>query len=146
MTFRSASLFATLVLAIVLAIPAAFASEVVIQVTEVKSDAGEIGCALFSSSKGFPMERANAKLLWQPAKRDGVTCRFRDLEPGQYAVAVSHDLNGNRLTDTKIFGIPKEDWGVSNNVRPRMRAPKFREAAFPLAEGETVRIEIKVGR
>ena len=75
-----------------------------------------------------------------------VTCRFTSIEPGQYAVAVMHDLNGNHRTDTKMFGIPTEDWGVSNNSRPRLRAPNFDEAAFSVAEGKTVAIEIKVGR
>lgn len=88
-----------------------WAGEVVVKVTGISQDAGEIGCALFGDAKGFPMERANAKAVWQPANRAGVTCRFPGLTQGRYAVAVSHDVNGNRKTDTKLFGIPTEDWG-----------------------------------
>ncbi len=126
--------------------PAVWAGEVVVQVSGIKADTGEIGCALFGDAKGFPMERANAKAVWQAASQEGVTCRFADVPPGRYGVAVSHDLNGNRKTDTRFFGIPTEDWGVSNNVRPRMRAPRFEEAAFAVGEGEIVTVKVKVGR
>lgn len=74
-----------------------------------------------------------------------MTRRFAGLEPGNYAVVVSHDLNGNGRTDTKLIGIPTEDWSGSNNVRPRMRPPNFQEAVFPVAEGKTVSIQVRVG-
>lgn len=38
------------------------ASEVFVQVGDIKSDTGEVGCALFSSAKGFPIERSGVKL------------------------------------------------------------------------------------
>jgi uncharacterized protein (DUF2141 family) len=129
-------------------------SQVLVQVTDIKSAEGEIGCALFNTEKGFPIDSLDAKVIWQPANPNGVTCEFTALEPGSYtalepgsyAVSVSNDLNGNLRTDTKMFGIPTEDWGVSNNVRPRMRAPGFREAAFQLAGNQDLAIEVKVGR
>ena len=34
-----------------------------------------------------------------------------------------------------MFGIPKEPWGVANGVRPKMRPPRFEEAAFEIAVG-----------
>jgi uncharacterized protein (DUF2141 family) len=72
-----------------------------------------------------------------------VTCRFEALAPGDYAVAVSHDLNGNKKADTNFVGIPTEAWGVSNNVRPGLRAPRFDEARFSVpAEGATIAVRI----
>lgn len=124
----------------------ALAGEVAIQVSGIQSETGEIGCTLFSSPEGFPLAPKTAAMQWHRAGRRGVTCRFEGLKPGTYAAAVSHDLNGNRRTDTKLFGIPTEDWGVSNNIRPRMRAPKFQEAAFQVADGQAVTLDVKVGR
>lgn len=92
------------------------------------------------------MEPARATQLWLPASPDGVQCRFENLPPGRYAVAVSHDINGNRRTDTNLFGIPTEDWGVSNNVRPTLRAPRFDEAAVQVPEGNPTTIEVRLGR
>lgn len=134
--------------AVLLALPLspAAAAELVVAVTGIQSATGEVGCALFPSAQGFPMERGSAVMQWQPAKPAGVTCRFEGLKAGTYAVAISHDLNGNRVTDTNFLGIPREDWGVSNDIRPTMRAPRFEEAAFRLADGPAARITIQVGR
>jgi len=123
----------------------ASAVELVVTVSGLQGPEGEVGCALYRSAEGFPMDAGKAATVWQKAKPGSVECRFENVAPGRYAVAVSVDLNGNRKTDTGFMGIPREDWGVSNNVRPKMRAPKFEEAAFEVT-GETTRIEIKAGR
>lgn len=74
-----------------------------------------------------------------------VECRFKDVAPGPFAVAVSVDWNGNRKTDKNLFGIPTEPWGVSNNVRPSLRPPRFDEASGTMPEGD-LRIEVKVAK
>lgn len=123
------------------------AADLVVRVTGIASAQGEIGCALYSSAGGFPMDPAKASGVWVKAQTDAVECRFAGLRPGAYALAVSHDLNGNRKTDTNFVGMPKEAWGVSNNVRPRMRPPRFEEARFEIKDGEAVaRLEVKIGR
>jgi uncharacterized protein (DUF2141 family) len=119
------------------------AGELIVEIAGIRSERGEIGCALFSSEAGFPMDTKAARLDWQPARPGATTCRFLALTPGRYALAVSHDLNVNKKTDTNLFGVPTEDWGVSNNVRPSMRAPRFNEAAFDITEG-TTRIAVTV--
>ena len=128
------------------AIGSAHAQELIVKVTMAKSTKGEVGCALFSSATGFPNENVAMPAQWQPSSTDGVVCRFTDIKPGPYAVAVSHDLNGNRRTDTNFLGIPTEDWGVSNNVRPTLRAPTFDEARFEVGATGVTTLEIKLGR
>lgn len=127
-------------------IGSAHAQELIVKVTMVKSTKGEVGCALFNNATGFPNENVAMPSQWQAPSTDGVVCRFSDIKPGPYAVAVSHDLNGNRRTDTNFLGIPKEDWGVSNNVRPNLRAPTFDEARFEVAATGVTTLEIKLGR
>ena len=124
---------------------AALAETVEVVVSGVKSDDGEIRCALFASAEGFPMTTGKARMVGHPARRSGVTCRFENVTPGTYAVAVSHDLNGNKRTDTNFIGIPREDWGVSKGARPSMRAPRFAEAQFQVANAP-VRLDVKVAR
>lgn len=125
--------------------PAA-ATSLTVAVSGIESDDGEIGCALYRSADGFPMEPAKATQQWHPAEKRGVECRFDGLEPGAYALAVSHDFNGNRETDTNFVGIPKEPWGVSNNVRPFMRAPTFEEAQVRLDGNAPVEIGVEVAQ
>jgi uncharacterized protein (DUF2141 family) len=123
------------------------AETVVVVVSGIQDREGEIGCALFPRAEGFPMntEKSAAAMRVKP-QSGSVECRFEGVAPGAYAVAVSHDRNGNGKTDTNLVGIPKEDWGVSNNVRPRMRPPKFDEAAFTVAAGRETRIDVRLGR
>lgn len=114
----------------------ALAADVVVRIGGVTRATGEIGCALFDADKGFPMDNASARALWQPATPDGVICRFADVAAGRYAVSVAYDLNGNRRVDTNVIGLPTEAWGVSNGVRPTLRAPRFDEAAFTVPGGD----------
>ena len=122
------------------------AAEILVNVSGVESGAGEIGCALFKSADGFPMEPSKSRQQWLPASAKGVSCRFDDVADGSYAVSVSLDMNANKKVDTNFLGIPKEPWGVSNNVRPSLRAPTFDEAVFKVVDGKTVTIDVKVAK
>lgn len=44
--------------------------------------------------------------------------------------------------DTNFFGIPKEDYGCSNNARGFMGPPKYDDAKFQLSENKTIEIKI----
>ncbi len=124
-----------------------WASDLIVEISGIQSDAGEVGCALFLNTAGFPREPSQAvRQRWQPAKIPTVTCRFDGLKPGHYAVAVTHDLNGNHRTDANVFGMPTEDWGVSNNVRPAFRAPTFDEAMFAVTDASPMTIAIRLAR
>lgn len=124
--------------------PALHAAEVVVQVRGAASDAGSVGCSLFSSAQGFPMDSRSARQLWVPVAQGSALCRFEDVAPGTYAISVGHDLNGNRRVDTNFLGIPTEGWGVSNNVVPSLRAPRFEEAAFKVEGDAPVALDIRI--
>lgn len=122
------------------------AGDLIVDVTNIQSAEGEIGCTLHPEPDQFPMGQDGLTMIWQDADPAGVQCQFTGLTEGTYAVAVSHDLNGNRKTDTNFLGIPKEAWGVTNNVRPRLRAPRFEEAQMQIGETEVIRTEIRIDR
>ena len=44
--------------------------------------------------------------------------------------------------DTNLFGIPKEDYGCSNNARGFMGPPKYNDAKFQLTGNKTIDIKI----
>ena len=65
------------------------------------------------------------------------------VEPGDYAIAVYHDQNGNGKMDKRMFGIPKEPYGFSNNIKPVMSAPKFSECRFTVGDsGKAISIKL----
>ena len=105
---------------------------------------GAAGIAVWNQAQGFPEDIEHAVATTYATIRDGVAmARFDQLEPGTYAITVYHDRNANRRFDKNWLGMPKEDWGVSNNVRPRLRAPRFNEAMMTVGAGETL-VEIRV--
>ncbi|MBO2031964.1 DUF2141 domain-containing protein [Siccationidurans ginsengisoli] len=53
-----------------------------------------------------------------------------ELAPGDWAVALTQDTNDNGKLDKNMLGIPTEPYAFSNNVRPRLAAPKFDECKF----------------
>ena len=105
---------------------------------------GAAGIAVWHAARGFPEEIEHALASTYATISDGVAVAgFGQLEPGSYAITVYHDKNDNRRFDKNWLGMPKEAWGVSNNVRPRLRAPRFAEAMLDLEVGEQL-VEIRV--
>ncbi len=66
-------------------------------------------------------------------------CFFSPVQPGRGTPV--HDENGDRKVDTTFVGMPVEQWGVAQSIRPALRAPRFEEAAFKAVAdaGEIVR-------
>lgn len=76
--------------------------------------------------------------------KQAIDVPFDSIPDGTYAISVFLDENGNGILDTNGFGIPKEDYGFSNNVRPLTRAANFDEAKFELkGKGAPIVIEVK---
>lgn len=63
---------------------------------------------------------------------------------GEYAVKVFHDENSNGELDKRLFGIPAEAYGFSNDARGTMGPPEYEKAAFKLdAPKKEITITIK---
>ncbi|AWM34515.1 DUF2141 domain-containing protein [Hymenobacter nivis] len=65
------------------------------------------------------------------------------LAKGEWAVALTQDVNNNDKLDKNLLGIPTEPYAFSNNVRPRLSAPNFEECKFMVdADGQVVTIRL----
>ena len=143
-TWAAKGMLASLV---ALAASTSSAAEVVVRIGGLSEPLGQVGCSLFAGPAGFPKDSSGARQLWQAADAKGVTCRFADVPEGTYAVSIGHDLNSNKRVDANFVGLPTEQWGVSNNARPNLRAPRFDEAMFKVAaDAKEVVIDIKVAK
>jgi uncharacterized protein (DUF2141 family) len=119
------------------------AAELIVKVESASTD-GNIGCSLFSNPKGFPMDSIQATQKFSQNTPTGVEFVFSNLKSGKYAVSVMNDKNGNKTLDKNLLGIPKEEWGVSNNIRPTLRAPSFEEAAIEINEKNDLTLIIRI--
>ena len=131
--------------------PAAVAA-VTVAVSGVHDRDSVLRVNLYRSADGFPADTSKAyqkrdivlKSLAPNAPLDPLRVSFTGLPPGTYAVCSIHDSNSNNKLDTNFLGIPREDWAVSNDARPRFRSPHFDEAQFTVGAGETKAIAFRV--
>ncbi len=104
---------------------------IIIELETLKNHDGVLLVSLFSDKEGFPDE-------WEKAFRSEIVpiteelreIRLEDIPHGTYSLAIVHDENENMKLDTNFFGVPKEGYGFSNNVRGRFGPPKFSDALF----------------
>ncbi len=122
---------------------AGHAAELTMTVTNLRSDAGVVEFALYSTPESFPKRgamMAGKRVRISGAKAVGV---FPDLAPGTYAVAVYHDENDNDRFDKNLIGFPLEGYGFSNDAPAFFDPPTFAEAAVRVpAEGSAITIRM----
>ena len=100
-----------------------------VEITNLKNGNGKLWLALFRPQDKFGEGKPNIYEIIEVHSKADQAATFQ-LEPGKYALAVYHDLNGNDLLDKNFIGIPKEPYGFSNDFRPRFSPPKFKDCAF----------------
>jgi uncharacterized protein (DUF2141 family) len=67
-------------------------------------------------------------------ENETVTLVFDSIPPGEYALSAYQDENDNYKLDTKIFGIPTEKYGFSNNAKGKMGPPAYEDCMIKVEE------------
>ena len=120
----------------------ACADELILHVDNIR-EAGEIHIAIYDDAQAFEADRGDEggaapgiiEGTIEPVEPGSVIYRY-ELPAGTYAIGIFHDANLNNRLDNFFFGIPKEQYGFSNNARGFMGPPSFEDAAFTV-EGVT---------
>ncbi len=103
---------------------------------------GEIRIAVFNSEEKYTKDPVHAVVL--PVDSTTIVWEQDSLPYGEYAIAVYHDKNTNGKIDTNFLGIPKEDYGFSNNARGRFGPASWKDSKFSVETSVyTTEIEIK---
>ncbi|GAB5348659.1 DUF2141 domain-containing protein [Alteriqipengyuania sp. 357] len=112
--------------------------DVVVTVVDVRSAQGTVLACLTPSENAFP-DCGEDRLAQHRVVRANsrVTIVFNDVPPGEYAISLLHDENGNGKADKTLF-LPKEGFGFSRDAKARFGPPRFSSAAFRVAEDQTV--------
>ena len=129
---------ATLAAGLLLVAQITSAATVTVVISKLESDRGTLNIRVYDSSRNWleddGMLTAQA-LVVADHHRDGVISTTIELEPGEYAIYVHHDDNGNGKMDTRIFPpIPREPVGTSNDAEPGFGPPRYRDAKFEVGE------------
>ena len=114
-------------------------NSVKVVVAGLHSNDGNVYCSLFSSADGFPGDSAKAaKKTTSKIENGQASCIFSSVAPGDYAVSVFQDENGNGKLDRNFIGMPKEGVGASNDAAGKFGPPKFDDARFSYKGGSSV--------
>jgi uncharacterized protein (DUF2141 family) len=116
---------------------------IVVDVESFRNDQGDALFALFRTSEGFPKEPLKAARRVASAIANAHSqVVFDDVEPGEFAVSVLHDEDGDREVKTGMLGIPREGIGFSRDARAVFGPPKYKNAQLTLAPGANVTVLI----
>jgi uncharacterized protein (DUF2141 family) len=100
-----------------------------VEIQNIDSANGNIMLAVFEKEQDFLIdERAIFAKAYSIPQKGSMLISIPALPFGKYAIAVYHDANNNQELDKNMFGVPKEAYGFSNNVRSKWRAPQYKEA------------------
>ena len=126
------------------AIPMGTPATLMVHLRNIRCEKGSVTAYLYSSAEGFPnkIEKAfrTAKAI---ISENGGMVVFKEIPSGDYAIAVYHDENGDGKIEQSFLRIPKEGYGISNNVRGTFGLPSFRVAKFSIQSPQTT-IEIRL--
>ena len=142
---NTASPFASFALAIAVSLAAVgpvAAADLTVKLHGIRAQTGLVKIAVVGSQDGWDGKAAPVQADGTPAHGEDATFSFKDLKPGEYAVMITHDENGNGKMDTNVMGMPLEGYGFSNNPQV-MRKPTWDEARFTVTDSD-VAIDVEL--
>ena len=107
-------------------------AEITVHIENLNNNNGKLLVGLYKTDEDFLKKTYKGIVAEINNNRSTVT--FKDVPLGVYAVSFVHDENENGKMDTNFMGIPKEDYGCSNNAKGFMGAPKWKDAKFELKD------------
>ena len=103
---------------------------------------GYIRIGIFNASDTFLKKGSTFKNYKIAVEDSTATIIIDDLPKGEYAFILYHDKNNDGKMNRKFIGIPKEPYGFSNNVRPKLSKPTFEECKFLLDDNLVMQITL----
>ncbi len=114
-----------------------------VRIVGLAGTSGSLRIAVYGDEADFVSKANPIRRESIPIGGDRLDRTFVGLPPGEYAVSVHHDANGNGIVDKNPLGIPTEPYGFSNDARGTLGPPGWKESRVVLGPGEN-RIEIRV--
>ncbi|WP_298518500.1 DUF2141 domain-containing protein [uncultured Kordia sp.] len=106
---------------------------ITVTIDKIKNNTGKVLFALHTEStfmKTTPVQTAGSKI-----EGNTVTVTFTNVPKGTYAITCVHDENNNGQMDFEASGMPKEDYGISNNPMS-YGPPQFDPAKFDVKDSD----------
>ncbi len=98
------------------------AASLTVDVVGAEPPIGEVIASVYASEESF-LRSSVASRIAPVLPTGSARIVFDDLPPGEYAVAVIHDEDGDGALDRDVSGVATEAYGYSNNARGRTGPP-----------------------
>jgi uncharacterized protein (DUF2141 family) len=111
-------------------------SSITVKVSGLKNDNGVVRVALFNNEEKYRDAKgaANKAMAFMkeiaPIKNKEATCTFTKVPYGTYAIKLFHDEDNSGEFHTNMLGMPKVEYGFSNNAKGTLGPAPFDKASF----------------
>ena len=126
----------------------AFAGTVTVEVRNIETK-GEMHLAIYDDADVFENDNGEkggaAKGIVEGVIEEvgtGTATYSFELPNGTYAIGIFVDTNYNNEMDRNFFGVPKEQYGFSNNAKGTFGPPSFDDASFTLKGSLSLSIDL----
>ena len=126
----------------------AFAATLTVEVRNIEKK-GEMHLAIYDDADVFENDNGEkggaAKGIIEGVIEDvetGTAIYQFDLSDGTYAIGIFVDANYNNEMDRNFFGVPKEQYGFSNDAKGSFGPPSFKDASFTVSGDMTLVINL----
>ena len=123
---------------------AAVAETLTVRVENLFTSSGHVLIALYDNANAFQSGDDKALRREKLPVDDSleVVWALDGLTPGDYGVALFHDIDGDEVLNRNFVGMPKEPYGFSNNARGTFGPPDFEAITFAF-DGQPLTITIQ---
>jgi uncharacterized protein (DUF2141 family) len=109
----------------------ASAADVKVELTGLRTG-GDLYVALQTQDQFMQQDAAAGEII-EDVSKDSYTLTFKDIDPGQYALMVWHDIDGDGVFDMNEQGAPIDGWAAINGAELK-GPPTFDAVSFTLGK------------
>ena len=135
-------------IALCLLMPSAFAASVTVEVRNIETS-GEMHLAVYNDADVFENDNGEkggaAKGIIDGVIEEvatGTATYQFELPAGTYAIGIFVDANYNNEMDRNFLGMPKEQYGFSNDAKGSFGPPSFDDASFTVSGDMRLQINL----
>ena len=99
-----------------------------VEITGLRNNNGNLLYELFDQNN------KSLKVGTEMISNNKCVIEIENVKPGKYGFNYIHDENKNKKLDTKLFIIPKEGYGYSNNPDAKFGPPAFAKWMFEVKQ------------
>lgn len=113
-----------------------------VKITGMENTEGLIEIGLYNKASTFPSTSEQYRVQRVKVTAPTTTVIFNDIPIGVYGISIYHDKNKDKECNLNWIGYPTEGFCFSNNYKPFLSAPKFKDVQFIVKTNKTIQIKM----